>query len=334
MAQTNFKYTIIVPTYNRLDELQELIRSIEQFDFPKERFELLVTDDGSQDGTAAYFREKQFSFPLRYIRQENAGPSEARNFGMRNAHGDYFLFTDSDCILPPDYLWKIDQHLADNPLDAFGGPDDSHPDFPPFLKAVNFALTSFLGTGGTRGGSDNAVTKFYPRSFNLGIHRKVFETIGGMQLRWGEDIDFAIRIYQAGFKVGLIKEAFVYHKRRTNLKQFYRQVFNWGKARINLSKMYPDTLKLIHLAPAIIVAGVVLVSLLALFFSWGLWLFDFMLAGMLLVAIVAFVQSFTQNRSLKVAFLSIITLFTQVFAYGIGSWSGILRVIQGKPAYY
>lgn len=334
MNQTNFRYTIIVPTYNRLDELQELISSIEKFDFPKERFELLVTDDGSQDGTEAYFKENQFSFPLRYIRQANTGPSEARNFGMRNAQGDYFIFTDSDCIIPPNYLKKIDQHLARNPLDAFGGPDDSHPDFPPFLKAVNYALTSFLGTGGTRGGSDKAVTKFYPRSFNLGIHRKVFETIGGMQLRWGEDIDFAIRIYQAGFKVGLIKEAFVYHKRRTNLRQFYRQVFNWGKARINLSKMYPDTLKLIHLAPAIIVTGVVLVVLLALFFSWGKWLFMVMLAGMILVALLAFAQSFKQNKSLKVAFLSIITLFTQVFAYGIGSWSGILRVMQGKPAYY
>ena len=227
------RYSLIIATYNRLEELKELLHSAGAQDFPMDQFEMVISDDGSQDGTRAYLEEQSFSFPLRYLYQANKGPGEARNYGMREAAGEYFLFIDSDCILPKTYLTTIDRCLEATPLDAFGGPDDCHPSFGPMLKAINYSMTSFIGTGGTRG-AKKSVGKFYPRSFNMGIHRSVFEKIGGMnQLRHWQDMDFSARIYAAGFKVGLIPDAVVYHKRRTNLKRFFKQIFNWGEARIN-----------------------------------------------------------------------------------------------------
>lgn len=330
MSDQSVTYSIIVATYNRLPELKELLASVAAFDFPVDRFELVVSDDGSTDGTRAYLEQQSFPFSLRYLYQENKGPGEARNHGMREAAGDYFLFIDSDCIIPSDYLQKVDRHLAEEPLDAFGGPDDCHPDFPPLLKAINYAMTSFLGTGGTRG-SEKAVTKFYPRSFNMGIHRKVFADIGGMNaLRHGQDMDFSARIYAAGYRVGLIPDAFVYHKRRTNLRRFYKQIFNWGVARINLGRMYPDMLKPIHLAPAMLVGGVLLVALLALFWPVARWLLLVAVLGALGVALLAFVQSWQRYRSWRVSALSVVTLFTQVTAYGLGTWSGLRQWATGK----
>ena len=324
------KYSLIIATYNRLEELRELIQSVRALDFPKNGLELVISDDGSKDGTAQWLESQSFDFAFQYLYQENKGPGEARNAGMRQAKGDYFLFIDSDCILPPDYLKKVDSFLAAHPVDAFGGPDDCHPHFPPLLKAINYSMTSFLGTGGTRG-AKKSVTKFYPRSFNMGLHRRVFEQIGGMNaLRHGQDMDLSARIYLAGFKVALIPDAFVYHKRRTNLRRFYKQIFNWGVARINLGSTYPELLKPIHLAPALLVAAAGVAALLSLLFAAARPLGTLLLAGMAGIALLAFVQSLLKYRSLPVAFLSIATLFIQVFAYGMGTWSGILQRLRGE----
>jgi len=204
------KYSIIVATFNRLEEMKELTGSLQEVDFPRDHFELVVADDGSDDGTREFLESADFNFSLKYLRQENKGPGAARNLGMKKAEGKYFLFMDSDCTVPADYLEKIDEALEQEGLDAFGGPDTYRADFPPLLKAINYSMTSFIGTGGTRG-SRKSVTKFYPRSFNMGIHRRVYEKIGGMgPLRHGQDMDFSARIYKAGFKVGLIPDAYVF----------------------------------------------------------------------------------------------------------------------------
>ncbi len=313
-----------------MPELKELIASVQKFDFPKEDFELLISDDGSNDGTKEYVTQNDFGFNLRYIYQENKGPGEARNHGMREAKGDYFIYIDSDCIIPPDYLKKVDNYIAQNQVDAFGGPDTFHPSFPPLLKAINYSMTSFIGTGGTRG-SKKSVTKFYPRSFNMGVSRKVFETIGGMnKLRHGQDMDLSARIYEAGFRVGLIADAFVYHKRRTSLRKFFKQIFNWGIARINLGRSHEGMLKPIHLAPAFIVFALLLVIILSLFFGFAQKLLALAGLGMILVGLFAFFQSLFTYKDIRVAFLSIITLYIQVFAYGLGTLSGLFQSLKGK----
>ncbi len=204
-------YSIIIATYNRINEIKEILESIEQLDFSKKDFELVIVDDGSTDSTRQFLDTYKTEIQLSYFYQENKGPGEARNLGMQKAIGDYFIFVDSDCILPTEWLRKINENLKINHYDAFGGPDTFHESFSDLLKAINYSMTSFLGTGGTRG-KKNSVTKFYPRSFNMGISRKIFETIGGMSnLRHGQDMEFSAKIYRNIFSVGLIEVAFVYH---------------------------------------------------------------------------------------------------------------------------
>lgn len=327
------KYSIIIASYNRLEEIKELLASAEKLDFEREEFEFLISDDGSTDGTGEFIRSytSASGLNIRYIYQQNKGPGEARNHGMREAAGNYFIYVDSDCMFPPEWLRKIDDHIKLHAPDAFGGPDTCHPDFSPLLKAINYSMTSFIGTGGTRGSKKSVQKKFYPRSFNMGVSRKIFETIGGMGgLRHGQDMEFSSRIYRNGFKVELIPDAFVYHKRRTSLKRFYKQVFNWGVARVNLGKTDKQMFKPIHAIPAMMIAGFVLLCLLTPFPFFPLWIWIIVAAGIAGIAGIAFIQSFIKYKNLKTSLLSIITLYIQIVAYGLGMWKGLLQVWTGK----
>lgn len=315
------KYSIIIAVYNRTDEVKELLKSAEKMEFNRDRFEFLFVDDGSNDGFQHFIENYNSPSKLttKTIYQENKGPGEARNNGMRNAKGEYFIFVDSDCMFPPHWLKEINNNVNKYHWDAFGGPDTCHESFSPLLKAINYSMTSKIGTGGTRG-QKKSVGRFYPRSFNMGVHRKIFESIGGMnKLRHGQDMDFSQRIYDAGYKVGLIYNAFVYHKRRTSLTKFYRQIFNWGVARINLGIKHPQLLKPVHFLPAIVILGLatlfiftLLVPALAILL-WSITLFFYTL-----VLLYAFAESLVKYKNLLVALLSPVTLNIQVFAYGFG----------------
>jgi glycosyltransferase involved in cell wall biosynthesis len=324
----SLKYSIIVPVYNRLDEVKELLESAEKLDFNRSVFEFLFVDDGSSDGFKEFIEtyNSDSKLQIRAIFQQNQGPANARNNGMANLSSDFMLFIDSDCLLPPVWLKEIEKGIATNGFDAFGGPDTFHPSFSPLLKAINYSMTSFIGTGGIRG-NKKSVEKFYPRSFNMGISRAVYEKIGGMRLRYyGEDTDFSARIDKAGFKMGLIPDAFVYHKRRTSLKKFFKQIKTIGMARIKLGVLHKNMLKAVHLLPAFLIVGLLLLLFATPFmpaFFGFLWAFIGM--GFLGICILAFTQSFHIYRSIKISLLSIITLNIQVFAYGFGLLLGIYR---------
>ena len=325
-------FSLIIPTYNRLNELQELIPTIEQQEYDLTSIELVIVDDGSTDGTSAYINSYKSDLKITYVKQQNQGPGPARNIGMSLATGAYFIFVDSDCLLPPQYFSELAAGITAEGYEAFGGPDTYHPSFSPLLKAINYAMTSFIGTGGTRG-SKKSIAKFYPRSFNMGISRTVYDIIGGFgSMRHGQDMDYSARIYQAGFQVGLISDAFVYHKRRTSLWRFFKQIHNWGVTRINLAGLHPNMLKPIHLAPAFILIAGLLILLSAPFWLWGFALLKFGLLGLVALMIFISIQSFLEYRSVQVALLSILTLFIQVFAYAVGSLNGIWQKwILRKP---
>ncbi len=313
------KYSIIVAVYNRVGEVEELLNSAEDLVFERNAFEILFVDDGSQDNFKSYIESYQSrsALNIRAIYQENKGPGAARNNGMSNSDSDFFVFVDSDCMFPPNYLTELDKK-ADQ-FDACGGPDTDHPSFSPLLKAISYSMTSFIGTGGTRGGSEK-VGKFYPRSFNMCLSRKVYEKIGGMgALRHGQDMDFSARIIEAGFTTGLISDAFVYHKRRTSLPKFYRQIFNWGVARVNLGRLHPFLSKPVHYLPAVLVLGLLFLAVFSFVFPpFAAYIWLAIGLGFLAVCLFAFVESGLKNKSLKIAFLSILTLNIQVFAYGFG----------------
>ena len=345
------KYSIIVPVFNRPDEVGELLESL--CSQTLKDFEVIIVEDGSKTPCKDVCDQYAGILPLHYYYKENSGPGQSRNYGAERASGDYLIILDSDVVLPNGYLAAVDASLTSYPLSpstndivAFGGPDAAHPDFTPVQKAISYSMTSFFTTGGIRGGKTK-LDKFYPRSFNMGIRRDVYLDLSGFsKMRFGEDIDFSYRIVEAGHKPRLFPEAWVWHKRRTDFRKFFRQVYNSGIARINLEKRHPGTLKLVHLLPMVFTVGVI-GCLLLIFGGAGLWLegewldthslrttdnmhqgigFTLCLLGLfplLLYSAVIFIDSSIRNRSLRVGLLSIPAAFTQLMGYGFGfieSW--------------
>jgi glycosyltransferase involved in cell wall biosynthesis len=306
-------FSIIVPLYNRPQEIKELLESLSEQTY--EEFEVLVIEDGSVNDASEIMSGYNNKLNLKYFVKNNEGQGFTRNYGFERATGDYFIIFDSDCLIPPNYLEIVDKELKENYLDAFGGPDDAHPSFTPTQKAISYAMTSLFTTGGIRG-NKKGIGQFHPRSFNMGISRKVWETAGGFKItRLGEDIEYSIRIHSLGFKIGLISAAKVFHKRRTNFFKFYKQLHFFGRARINVYKFFPKGLKLVHFFPACFTIWL-LFTLLANIFNWRISeSCNFLLAVFILLI---FFDSLVKNKSLKIAFLSIIASFTMLIAYGLG----------------
>ena len=374
------KYSIIVPVYNRPDEVDELLQSLCRQEVKD--FEVIIVEDGSQVPCEEVCRKYKDQLDLKYFMKPNSGPGQSRNYGAERAQGEWLIVLDSDVVLPEGYLKAVEEETRSHqqpipspsrgegslkslsadkanseanqaPLpsggdgggsfSAFGGPDASHPSFTPVQKAISYSMTSFFTTGGIRGGKKKgALDKFYPRSYNMGIRREVYQQLGGFsKMRFGEDIDFSYRIVEAGYKTALLPDAWVWHKRRTDFRKFFRQVFNSGIARINLEKRHPGTMKLVHMLPMVFTVGVLLLSLVALValvFALigllsasrpgcnmglvvtyiGLVVAALALSPLLLYALIIFIDSSIRNRSLKVGLLSVPAAFVQLMGYGLG----------------
>ena len=313
------KFSIIIPVYNRPHEVKELLRSMtEQTD---KDFEVIIVGDGSYLTCDLVCESYKNRLDLTYFYKDNSGPGQSRNYGCKQANGNYYIFLDSDCILPPHYIETIKKALKNTPVDAFGGPDKAHPDFTRLQKAINYSMTSLFTTGGIRGKSEK-MDKFYPRSFNMGYSDAVYKTTGGFStMRFGEDIDMSIRILKNGFQTKLFKEAYVYHQRRSSYNQFFKQVFNSGIARINLYKRHPDSLKLVHWLPAIFTVGMIAIFLLSVFVS------PYFLLFIALHCLLLWTDATLRNQNGIVGFLSIITSYIQLSGYGFGFMTAAWKLI-------
>ena len=357
------KYSIIIPVYNRPDEVDELLQSLTTQTFKD--FEVLVVEDGSDIPCQEVVEKYADQLEVRYFVKPNSGPGQTRNYGVQYSQGEFVIVLDSDVVLPEGYLQSIENQLStrnsqlSTEIDAWGGPDRAHESFSDVQKAINYSMTSFFTTGGIRGGKKQMDKKFYPRSFNMGIRRELYNKLGGFsEMRFGEDIDFSIRIYESGACCRLIPDAWVWHKRRTDFKKFFKQVHNSGIARINLMKRHPGTLKLVHLLPAIFTLGTFGCLLMALLFLIltvlgfiALWsapkpgcvigpmvCIIFGIGGMLLFLLplilfstIIFMDSSFRNKSVKIGFLSIWASFIQLIGYGTGflrAWW--LRCVCGR----
>ena len=302
-------YSIIVPVYNRPDEVDELLESLTHQVF--RNFEVVIVEDGSDKRCDEVCNRYKDLLPLRYYYKENSGPGNSRNFGADSANGDYVIILDSDVVVPPHYLSAIDEELSREQCDFFGGADAAHASFTPVQKAISYSMTSFFTTGGIRGGKKK-LDKFCPRSYNMGVRRTAYQALGGFsRMRFGEDIDFSYRLIENGYKSRLFPEAWVWHKRRTDLRKFFRQVYNSGIARINLEKRHPGTMKPVHLLPMLFTLGVLLLLLLS---PWCLWT----LTPLLAYALIICIHSSVVNKSLRVGLLSVPAAFTQLMGYGLG----------------
>ena len=319
------RYSFIIPVYNRPEEVDELLNSLTRQ--TNKNFEVLIVEDGSSVPCKEVVDNYADRLDICYYFKSNSGPGQTRNYGAERGHGEYLIILDSDCILPEGYLAAVESELQRQKADAFGGPDRAHDSFTNIQKAINYAMTSFFTTGGIRGGKKK-MDKFYPRSFNMGVRAEVYKALGGFsKMRFGEDIDFSIRIFKNGYTCRLFPDAWVYHKRRTDLKKFFKQVHNSGIARINLYKKYPDSLKLVHLLPAVFTLGVALLLL-----GTPFCLFSFM--PVILYVLLVCIDSTIQNKSLSIGVYSIAAAFIQLIGYGTGfgrAWWQ--RCVRGKDEF-
>ena len=316
------QFSIIIPVYNRPQEVDELLESL--CGQTVKDFEVVVVEDGSSEKCDSVCEKYADKIELHYYFKPNSGPGPSRNYGAERSQGEYLIILDSDVIVPDNYLEIIQQELENDPCDAFGGPDRAHPSFTPIQKAINYSMTSFFTTGGIRGGKQK-LDKFYPRSFNLGIKKSVYDALGGFApMRYGEDIDLSTRIFKGGYSCRLFPEAFVYHKRRVKFSSFFKQVKHSGEARIVLKNKYPETFKLVHLLPAVFVVGNLLLVMLGVFCHWICFM------PIVLYVVMVFVDSLIKNRDLKVALLSVPAAYCQLFGYGTGFLGATWRDILGK----
>lgn len=314
----NLQFSIIVPVYNRPQEIDELLESLTKQDF-QDDFEVLIIEDGSENSSEEVVKKYTSKLNLNYFYKDNSGAGASRNYGMERASGNYFIILDSDVIVPPQYLSEVKKALEYNYTDAFGGPDASHDSFSNLQKAINYSMTSVLTTGGIRG-KKTAVGKFQPRSFNMGISKKAFQkTKGFADYRAGEDIDLTFRLWQNQFKTQLITNAFVYHKRRSTLKQFLKQTYAFGTARPLLNKRYPSSAKITYWFPSLFIIGLFFSIMLA-FVNWSIFITLYSLYFVLI-----FIHSLIVNKNSIVALFSIVTSVTQFLGYGCGFFYSYLR---------
>lgn len=305
------EFSIIIPVYNRPQEIDELLNSITGQTFDRD-FEIVIVEDGSFQNCDEIVEGYKDVLNITYFLKQNTGAGQSRNFGMRHAKGNYFIILDSDVLLPKDYLEDLYNALDVNYTDAFGGADAAHNSFTNLQKAINYSMTSLFTTGGIRG-KKKSVGKFQPRSFNMGISKNAFEkTMGFSEMRYGEDIDLTFRLWKNDFDTQFIEKSFVYHKRRTSIMQFYSQTFNFGTARPILNRMYPSSAKLTYWFPTVFIIGFD-VAIILFLFSIKQFMIPFGIYFMLI-----FIDSLLQNRNIKVAFLSIITSYIQFLGYGLG----------------
>lgn len=303
--------SFIIPVYNRPEELDELLESMFNLD-GKLDFEVVVVEDGSKLSSKTVVDRFSSKLQISYYYKANSGPGDSRNYGMKRAKGEYFIILDSDCILPKTYLNAALKSLNSNFVDCFGGPDAAHQSFTPIQKAINFTMTSFITTGGIRGNT-NSVDTFQPRSFNMGISKKAFQTSGGFgRIHPGEDPDLSIRLTKLGFKTKLFPDAYVYHKRRISWKKFYNQVNKFGLARPIINKWHPNTKKITYWFPTLFTLGL-LVSLIVLFLGNS-----YLLIMYIFYFVIAFVISLFQTKSITVAILCQYAILIQFLGYGLG----------------
>lgn len=322
----NLELSFIIPVYNRPQEVEELLESFTRLNTTS-KFEIVIIEDGSDLSSEAVVNKYASHLNIAYYSKSNSGPGDSRNYGMSRAKGNYFIILDSDCILPSDYMIKVEAGLKAEYVDCFGGPDAAQDTFSNLQKAINFAMTAFITTGGIRGGK-RGVGKFQPRSFNMGLSKKAFEATGGFgKIHPGEDPDLSIRLWRLGFKTKLIPEAKVFHKRRISWHKFYTQVYKFGQVRAILNQWHPETKAITYWFPSIFCLGF-LGAILLLFFHFN-WLFFLYVVYFGL----AFLNALWTTKNIVVSFMSLIAITVQFFGYGYGFLKAtfVIEVLKKDP---
>ena len=316
------KYSVVVAVYNRPEEMIELLKSIADQTFRD--FEIIIVDDGSDRSSRLAFQKYKSQLNLSYFFTENQGPALARNFGVKKSEGKWIIFFDSDCSIPNNYFFEVEKFLSVNDVSLYGGPDMMDESFTYLQKSINFSMTSLFTTGGIRG-NKLSIDKFLPRSFNMGIKREAFDEVDGFSniRQYGEDLDLSYKLIFSGKKSSLIPDAKVFHKRRTNLLNFFNQMYKSGKGRHFLNIKYKNTFKLFHLFPSLFIFIFILSQISSIIFENKLGII--IQVTYLVYFCMIFLSSSIINKNPIIGLLSTITTIIQFFGYGIGYIMGLLK---------
>lgn len=320
----NLYFSFIIPVYNRPEEINELLQTFIKLE-GSHIFEIVIVEDGSDLPSEQIINKYRDQLDIAYFYKKNSGPGDSRNFGMKHAKGNYFIILDSDCLLPSNYLEIVSSYLNKNFIDCYGGPDAAHESFTGLQKAISFAMTSFITTGGIRGGKEK---KFQPRSFNMGISKKAFEACGGFgNIHPGEDPDLSIRLNKLGFETKLIPRAFVYHKRRISWKKFYQQVYKFGLVRPILNQWHPESKRIIYWLPSLFSLGFIIsIICMALQFYLPIAIYG-------IYFLLAFILAVVSVKNIYIGLQAVVAIFIQFFGYGYGFLKMIihLKLLLNKP---
>lgn len=220
--------SIVIPTYNRPQRLRYCLDALLNIEYPRDRFEVVVVDDGSKVALEPIVRPFHEVLQVTLLRQDNAGPASARNAGARQAQGSYLAFTDDDCLPAPDWLTQIAAQLTAHPEAMVGGlPVNALPKnlYSTASQELIDYLYQYYNLSSER-------AKFFA-SNNIAMGRELFLAVGGFDTSFpkaaAEDREFCDRWQQLGYAMVYAPEVTVYHAHSLTLKSFWRQHFYYGR---------------------------------------------------------------------------------------------------------
>jgi cellulose synthase/poly-beta-1,6-N-acetylglucosamine synthase-like glycosyltransferase len=324
--------SVIIPTYNRKEELTKLLSSLKAQTLPQRKCEIIVIDDGSSDSTVEFLQREQAAGTLTFSVQDHRGPGAARNMGMKLAQGKILVFTDTDCIPHPHWLENLIHPFADETVGAAGGPEVPDPVEPILSRCFQFVMTSPLTTGGLRG-AKKQLARYYPRTFNMAISRKAYEKVGGFK-EWyhGEDVEMSFRIKEAGFKLIYCDDAKVYHHRPATFSSFFLQLLKMGEARWLLFRTHRELIEPLFLLPPSAIVLLTVLLVLSPFSPAILSLLQALLTlGIIYLAMVG-LSAWSAFKSVRAFFLAPLAFICQQVGYGAGFLYGLTRFTISERA--
>jgi GT2 family glycosyltransferase len=236
MISDHLLFSIVIPTYNRPDRLAKCLTAITQLEYPRDRFEVVVVDDGSHPPIQPTTVPFQESLNLTLIQQANAGPATARNVGATQAQGQYLVFTDDDCAPLPDWLQVLEAHFTKYPDSIVGGRALNALPHNLYSTASQLLIDYLYDYYNTQ--VDQA--QFFA-SNNFALPAHLFHSIGRFDttfpLAAGEDRELCDRLLHHGHTMRYVPAAQIHHAHELTLKKFWRQHVNYGRGAYHFHQL-------------------------------------------------------------------------------------------------
>lgn len=236
MSTANPTFSVIIPTYERPAQLTKCLESITHLNYPKDKFEVIVVDDGSEDPPETIVEAYTEKLDIKLYTQINAGPAGARNTGSEKANGKFLAFTDDDCEPDPDWLNAFEKEFNKDPKIFLGGHTVNSLSDNPYSTAsqelINYLYSYY--------NADRNNASFFA-SNNIAVRADLFKKIGGFDVTTlratAEDRELSDRWVYEGNKMTYTIDAIVFHSHAMSLRQFWRQHFNYGRGAYYFRKV-------------------------------------------------------------------------------------------------